>query len=197
MTPAAATAAGSASATQTETAAIWPDFTVQGEQDVVIAALSLLRLAELCGTPCVHTADAQHRYPEGRPGDERSLDAGAASVVVARVVHVEWRSDLRLHATIDADVTGCRPAGGEVRVIGRVMATLQCTATLESSDASATGHKHGSEAGPEHGLGILTRLPADTRAGDLVVIPCLGITALHDVKPHTVELHDSQILTKP
>ena len=35
----------------------WPAFTTHSDDDVVIAALSIGRLVEWCGTPCVHTAD--------------------------------------------------------------------------------------------------------------------------------------------
>ncbi|PRY64336.1 hypothetical protein B0I08_11343 [Glaciihabitans tibetensis] len=143
----------------------WPAFTVHTEQDVVIAAISMLRLVDLCGTPCVHTADAVQPRSGGRPSNTET-----ASVVVARVLHVEWRSDLRLHVYIDADVRGCQPAGGELRVIGRESSEHSATTTIEVNGLT----------GP--GSGFATRVPADVRAGDLLVIPCCGPTILHDVK---------------
>ena len=91
-----------------------------------------------------------------------------ASVVIARVLAVEWRSDLRMHVTIDADLDGGRPILGQARVIGREATVHLSTATLEAPGAGD--------------FAFAAQLPSDVVVGDLVVVPCLGATLLHDVK---------------
>ena len=148
---------------KTLTADLWPAFTTHTATDVVIAALSINRLVEWCGTPCVHTADAAIPQTGGRPSDSE-----LGSVVVARVLSVEWRSDLRLHVVIDADLSGCAATLDEARILGRETAVPVSSVTLEAAARSAAGYA--------------TLLPGDIRPGDLVVVPCTGVTLLHDVK---------------
>jgi hypothetical protein len=148
---------------KTLTADIWPAFTTHTDDDVVIAALSIDRLVEWCGTPCVHTADAAVPGTSGRPSESE-----LSSVVAARVVSVEWRSDVRLHVVIDAELSGCLPVVEEARLIGRVSSASAASVVLESETLQHDGYA--------------TLLPGDIAAGDLVVVPCLGVTLLHAVK---------------
>ncbi|WP_411699104.1 hypothetical protein [Conyzicola sp.] len=148
---------------KTLTTDMWPAFTTHTESDVIIAALSITRLVEWCGTPCVHTADAAIPGSGGRPSESE-----LASVVAARVVSAEWRSDLRLHVVIDADLSGCDPTAGEARLLGRASDASPASVVLESL------HPRGG--------GSATYLPADIAVGDLVIIPCRGVTLLHDIK---------------
>jgi hypothetical protein len=146
---------------------VWPAFTTQTPVDVIIAAVSLNRLVDWCGTPCVHSADAAIPGSGGRPSETE-----LASVVITRVVAVDWRSDLRLHVSIDANLAKSRPAIAEARLIGRLSSVdLVASVTLESS---LTGT-----------LGFATCLPADIVVGDLLVIPCRGATTPHDVRAST------------
>jgi hypothetical protein len=142
---------------------LWPAFTTHTGDDVIVAAVSLTRLVEWCGTPCVHTSDAAVAGTDGHPSETE-----LASVVIARVLAVEWRSDLRMHVTIDADLDGGRPILSQARVIGRRATVHLSTATLEAPDAAD--------------FAFATQLPSDVVVGDLVVVPCLGVTLLHDVK---------------
>lgn len=141
----------------------WPAFTTHSDDDVVIAALSIARLVEWCGTPCVHTADSAIPNSGGRPSESE-----LSSVVAARVTSVEWRSDLRLHVVIDAELSGCLPIVEEARLLGRASVTSPVSVVLESRSAGRDGYA--------------TYLPGDIAAGDLVVVPCLGVTLLHDIK---------------
>ena len=152
-----------ATRSKTLTADLWPAFTTHTATDVVIAALSITRLVDWCGTPCVHTADAALPNTGGRPSDSE-----LGSVVVARVLSVEWRSDLRLHVEIDADLSGCQPTLDEARLLGRETAVNPASVTLETAAGAAEGYA--------------TLLPGDIRPGDLVVVPCRGVTLLHGVK---------------
>ena len=152
-----------AARSKTLNADLWPAFTTHTTTDVVIAVLSINRLVEWCGTPCVHTADASVPNTGGRPSDSE-----LGSVVVARVLSVEWRSDLRLHVAIDADLSGCVPTLDEARLLGRETVANPSSVTLETTSGRAEGYA--------------TLLPGDIRAGDLVVVPCRGVTLLHGVK---------------
>ena len=127
---------------------------------MIIAAVSLVRLAEICGTPCVHTDEAQGRQ---RPGTD-----GLASVVVAEVTRVAWHGDLRLHVTLNADLSGCRADVARARLIGRHSHAYPASAILEADSSGA--------------YGFATYLPADIRPGDLLVVPCRGITLVRDIQ---------------
>ncbi|WP_411699484.1 hypothetical protein [Conyzicola sp.] len=139
----------------------WPAFTEHTPDDVVVAAVALTRLVKWCGTPSVHNSGARD-YAGEASATER------ASVVVTRVIAAEWRSDLRLHVTIDANMGGCRPTVAEARVIGR-----QATVHLSSASVSWAGAE---------GAALPAYLPSDLVAGDLIVVPCVGATLLHEVR---------------
>jgi hypothetical protein len=145
----------------------WPAFTSHLDDDVVIAAVSLVRLSDLCGTPCVHTADAHTPHTAH---DDHHLGDHPVSVVIARVLSSELRGDLLLHVTLDADLTGCQPALEAARVIARAPGAFLTAAVVDGPT--------GSEAA------MACQLPADLRAGDVIVIPCHGAARLHDVRRH-------------
>jgi hypothetical protein len=111
----------------------------------------------------VHTADAVVPNTGGRPSE-----SDLASVLITRVVSAEWRSDLRLHVQIDADLSGCDPQLSQARLIGRVSTGEPAAVLLSSSTDGRNGHP--------------AMLPGDLAVGDLVVIPCAGVTLLHSVK---------------
>lgn len=143
----------------------WPEFTVSSATDVGVAGVSLLRLVDWCGTPCVHTAAAVIPGTDGRPSETE-----LASVVVSRVLATEPRIGGGLDVWLDADLGGCLAYVPDGRMIGRrstgatVVATPQWTGSrFEASDSLL--------------------LPADVRVGDLIAIPCAGATTLHDVRP--------------
>jgi hypothetical protein len=142
---------------------MWPAFTTHTGDDVVIAALSINRLVEWCSTPCVHTADAAIPGSGGRPSDSE-----LSSVVAARVISARWLGDLRLHVVIDADLSGCLPIVEEARLLGRESHAAPASVVLRSGRPAADG--------------FAAYLPGDIAAGDLVVVPCRGVTLLHDVK---------------
>jgi len=139
----------------------WPEFTHASPTDVTVAGVSLVRLADWCETPCVHTAAAVIPGTHGRRS-ERDL----ASVLVTRVTSVQQRGDGTLEVWLDADLDGCRPLVAETRLIGRCSTAHARPAWLQPS-----------------GLPLLAaELPSDLAAGDLLAIPCLGVTMLHDVR---------------
>ncbi|MET0990338.1 MAG: hypothetical protein ABWY54_06810 [Glaciihabitans sp.] len=87
--------------------------------------------------------------------------------MIAGVVTAKLLGDLRLRVTVDADLSGCRPALGDARLVGREAAAESTPAVIVVPGAAA-GDLH-------------CELPADLRAGDLLVIPCSGVTVLHNI----------------
>jgi hypothetical protein len=123
----------------------WPEWTHLTTTDVVVSGVSLLRLVELCDTPCVHIAAAVVPGTHGRPSDVEQ-----SSVVVARVVEIAADGVL----VLDADITRVQAHASEARLIGRASTQHSVPFSL-SSEQSAV-------------------LPADLRVDDLIAIPCRG-----------------------
>lgn len=123
----------------------WPEWTHLTTIDVVVSGVSLLRLVELCDTPCVHIAAAVVPGTRGRPSDIEQ-----SSVVVAQVVEIPREGALIL----DADLTRVQAHVSEARLIGRA-------STQHSVPFSLSAEQ-------------LAVLPADLRIGDLIAIPCRG-----------------------
>ena len=135
---------------------LWPEFTVATIDDVVTAGVSAVRLADLCGTPCVHTAAAVIPGTHGRPSP-----SALAAVLVTEVNTVDSTG-----VRVDAELSSDRLLLHEARLIGRAS-----TARDEPVDLRWRS-----------GSGSVT-LPADIRQGDLLVIPCRGVITLHEVTP--------------
>jgi hypothetical protein len=155
----------------------WPEFTVTSPADITIAGLSLVTLVQWCGTPCVHTAAAVIPGTNGRPSETE-----LASVVIATVTSVTIEND-ELKVWIDADLDGCRPMAEETRMIGRASTAHSTSAALFSPS-------------PRAAVRTALELPRDLRAGDLLVVPCLGTTRLHDVRvraQHPERLSDDRV----
>jgi hypothetical protein len=123
----------------------WPEWTHPTTTDVIVSGVSLLRLVELCDTPCVHVAAAVVPGTRGRPSDTEQ-----SSVVVARVVEITFDGVL----VLDADITRIQAHTAEARLIGRASTAHSVPRVLRG--------------------GSKLVLPADVAAGDLVAIPCRG-----------------------
>jgi len=146
----------------------WPEFTTVTPDDISVAGVSLTRLVDWCSTPCVHTAAAVIPGTHGRPSETE-----LASVVVTRVTTVSASPDGIRQVELDAVISGCNATAREIRLIGRASTSHRRTASLIS-------------AAPLGRAEIVVELPADLRAGDLLAIPCAGVTCLHDVRPASV-----------
>lgn len=127
----------------------WPEATQATPIDVIQAGVSMLRVVELCETPCVHSACAVVPGTHGRPSPDRVCTVIATTIVDLTEVGG------RLRATVDArlDVAA---VWTEVRVLGRV--TTGVNATVDLIDVA------GAAAGP-------VMLPGDMRVGDILVMP--------------------------
>jgi hypothetical protein len=148
-------------------ASAWPEYTHTTTSDVIIAGVSLLRLVELCDTPCVHTADALVPGSHIRP----ELRADASVVVVA--VSAVFVSDTGERVVlIDADMSTVAAVWQETRLLGRISTAASRPAVILA----------GADSGTPRGRGPAW-IPGDIAVGDLLAIPCTGIVALHDVRP--------------
>ena len=141
----------------------WPEFTAASPTDITVAGVSLVRLAEWCETPCVHTAAAVIPGTHGRRSETE-----LASVLVARITAVRAHGG-QLEVWLDAELDGCRPLVAETRLIGRCSTAHAQPVWLQPSGVPL----------------LAAELPSDLAAGDLLAIPCLGVTTLHDVRQHS------------
>ena len=155
----------------------WPEYTTTSPTDVTIAGLSLVNLVGWCGTPCVHTAAAVIPGTNGRPSD-----SNLASVVVTRVCSVSFESG-ELAVWVDAELDHCSAICSQARLIGRSSTAHASSATLFPASPHATVHR-------------AVELPVDLMEGDLLAIPCTGLTLLRDVQnrpSHPERLSDDRV----
>jgi hypothetical protein len=145
----------------------WPEHTTSSPTDVTIAGLSLVTLVQWCGTPCVHTAAAVIRGTHGRPSETE-----LASVVVARVTSVA-RENGQLSVWVDAELDRCAAICSEARLIGRASVAHGAAAILFPASPSGVVHR-------------ALELPDDLEEGDLIVVPCIGVTLLRDVQNRSI-----------
>lgn len=154
----------------------WPARTVATTDDVLVAAVSMHRLATIAGTPCVHTAEQApppFRPPRWQPRD--------VTVAVASVLGVRRPRPGMVLLELDAALPACAVLD-EIRLIGRVStAPMSRTSVL-------TPCLDGAE-GPFRPLPA--PLPNDVRVGDLLCFPCAAALRHRDVvEPVRAELAD-------
>ncbi|ARC55827.1 hypothetical protein AS850_01880 [Frondihabitans sp. 762G35] len=147
----------------------WPACTASTPADVFVAGVSHVRLAEICGTPCVHTAQAVLPGTHGRPSPTDTVTS-----VVVTVVSVGRHPAGSLLVTVDADLARVDADLTEARLIGRVSTARDVEALLTNTCVHP-------DAGTPFSL-LGTGLPGDLAAGDLLVFPCRGLVTLHDVR---------------
>jgi hypothetical protein len=127
----------------------WPAHTHPTTTDVVIAGVSLVRLADWCTTPCVHTDDD-------------------ASAVVTTVTSVLPHSGGGLDVELDAELDGVAAETAQARLIGRATPAALCTvhAGPRLMDLPADLHPGDRVALPVHGPITRGQVDPRHRAGD-------------------------------
>lgn len=156
----------------------WPEFTTVSTTDVTVAGVSLLSLVGWCQTPCIHTAAAVIPGTGGRPSE-----TDLASVVVTRVERLGRAADGRPEAWIDAFLDACQPILSEIRLIGRVSTDHEVVVALRPTSREPV-------------VARTVELPADLRVGDLLAVPCVGVTAIQEVRgwtSHPERLSDDRV----
>lgn len=129
----------------------WPTGTVPTTTDLMVGGVSLLHLTMLCGSPCLHTADAVF------PGTRDRRDPGGAAVVVTTVTSVASGPSGDLLIEVDAQADALQARWSDVRLIGRASTVHTVQVHLTAADSVPLLH-----------------LPGDLRCGDLIAIPCSG-----------------------
>lgn len=143
----------------------WPECTSLTTCDVVVAGVPMVRLVELCGTPCVHTAAAVIPGSGGRPSASEQT-----TVIVMRVTAAGPGPDGH-HLSVDACLSELTPSWAELRLIGR------------ASTAHSVPFVVDSERGTDQQLvGRTVVLPRDIHPGDLVAVPCNGNAVLRQLR---------------
>jgi len=143
----------------------WPARTHATVDDIVIGGVSLVRLAGICETPCVHTGAALIPRSGGRVSP---VDDATAIVVSVRTVsrHASGATVVQ----VDGRLGSAPVVIGELRLIGRI-STVHDTAVVVGLD----------DEGPSVAV---VDLPADLRVGDLLAVPCPGDVTVGRVRRH-------------
>jgi hypothetical protein len=130
---------------------VWPHASVATTTDVRIDGLSLVRLAEVFGTPAVHVGRAAEPGTNGRTAS----DAAHTGVIVVRIVAASVGARGR-SVTIDAGLDELAPTWREARLIGRASVARSAKTTLVTASGC---------------LAAALDLPADLAEGDLLALP--------------------------
>lgn len=139
----------------------WPELTRATTSDVVVAGVSLLRVVDLFGTPCAHSAAAVVPGTDGCPSQ-----ALRATAVVARVLAVSPSPAGVLRLEIDASLGGVEAIVAETRLIGRASVAKVAAAVLVC----------GTQEWP-----LVHGLPGDLTRGDLLALPCRDAVAASEL----------------
>lgn len=132
---------------------VWPAGTSATTVDVLVDGISLLRVAELGGTPSV---------TRGRLAASVGIAAPLPSVVVMiRVAAVAAHADGEPVVFVDGDPDAAGAVWREARLIGRVSTARDRAAVVRPAPPYGTSRTRS-----------LAQLPRDVRVGDLLAVPC-------------------------
>jgi hypothetical protein len=126
--------------------------------DVVVSGISLLRLVEVCGTPCIHSGAAIVPGTNGRPSD-----TAKTAVLVVRVTDVMLRASGDTVIETDARLDNLRLIWSETRLINRA-------STAHSGVVLIAGRPVDQELAFTADVASVD-LPLDLTVGDLLAIP--------------------------
>jgi len=143
----------------------WPERTRPTLDDVVIGGVSLVRLASICETPCVHTGAALVPRFGGRVS---TVDD--ATAIVVTVSNVCRHSSGAIVVQVDARLGAVPVAIGELRLIGRISTAHDVAMVIGLQDE-----------GPDLAV---ADLPGDLRIGDLLAVPCPGDITVGRLRRH-------------
>ena len=148
----------------------WPAETAVTQTDIVIAGISLRRLAEVCSTPTVHSAASV--IPGG--GKRASSDC-ATGVLVTRVLAIAEHDCGAPVIQVDARLDNLRLVWSEARLIGARPGARSTLSLLVrragTADIESTGDV------------LAVDLPVRIAVGDLLAIPSRSISS---ASPHSV-----------
>jgi len=134
----------------------WPAGTHASPRDVVISGVSMLRLAEICSTPCVYSGAAVIPFSAGTASPTETV-----TVIMSTVTGIDT-AGARLDTRFDLH----RPTWHEARLLGRVSHAREMMLELRGVD----GEK------------ARVSLPGDLRPGDVLAVPCAGCFSVGEVR---------------
>jgi hypothetical protein len=136
----------------------WPEATTVTESDIIVAGISLRRLAEVCGTPSVHSAATVIPGSGQTPTD----DASTGVLVTHVLALAEHRSGAPV-IQLDARLDNLRLVWSEARLIG-APSGARSRMTLLVRKPGTTDIEQTVDV-------LVVDLPAQVEVGDLVAIP--------------------------
>lgn len=149
----------------------WPEATFATITDVVVSGISLLRLVEVCGTPCVHSGAAVIPHTNGRPSHTLRT-----AVLVVRITRVERHEFSDLIVQTDARLDDLRLVWSEARLIDRASTAHSGTVLVATDPVDPDLTRTAAACSAE--------LPLDLRPGDLLAVPSLPIATSWALRPH-------------
>jgi hypothetical protein len=139
----------------------WPPAARAVSDDILVVGESMVSMAHSAGTPCTRVIETAER-PDA--GDPRRF---CAAVVAAVELVVPSADGAGADIWVDAELDGCEPVAGSVRLLGR-----------HSSDAPRVfGIRPSPRAGDLDAV-----LPIDVRPGDLLAFVVEKPVALRDIR---------------
>lgn len=143
----------------------WPERTRTTTTDVIVAGVSLVRLVDLCDTPCVHTAAGVVPGTGGRPAPDRQ-----ATAIVVAVTGTRLGADGRREIFIDGCLDDVCVDWTQMRLIGRASCSHARPTTVLADTAADCVNAGRAE------------LPEDVRTGDLLAVPCPDAVVLRRLR---------------
>lgn len=153
------------------TYALWPEATIATTTDVVVSGISLLRLVEVCGTPCSHSGASIVPGTNGRPSD-----TATTAVVVVRITAVALHASGKTAIETDARLDTLRLIWSETRLINRA-------STAHSGDVLIACRPVGPDLAFTSDVSTVD-LPLDLKVGDLLAIPSHPIETPWALRAH-------------
>lgn len=150
---------------------LWPEATIVTTTDVVVSGISLLRLVEVCGTPCIHSGAAIVPGTNGRPSD-----TAKTAVLVVRVTEVALHASGNTVIETDARLDNLRLIWSETRLINRASTAHSGVVLIARRPVDPELVFTADVASVD--------LPLDLRVGDLLAIPSRPITTTWALRPH-------------
>lgn len=144
---------------------LWPEATTTTVTDVVVAGISLVRLAEVSGTPCGFAGASVIPHTGGRPSA-----TSETSVRVVRITGIVARPGGELMVETDGELDPASVVVSELRLIGRAS-----TAYVGPVLLAPCGGRDGAVAPGASAPRV--ELPNDLRVGDLLAVPCCPVAA--------------------
>jgi hypothetical protein len=156
----------------------WPEGTTVSAHDIVLADVSLRRLADVWGTPAVHSGGPSNVFRDSTPGLHGSTGARTAVLVVRVVATARHRAGCRV-VQVDARLDNLRLIWSEARRVGGSQ-TARARRVLLVRRPSRVDLAETEDV-------ISVSLPANLRVGDLLAIPSrpLPVELAHSRHPLT------------